>query len=60
MKLSDDEMEIINKAEEITGYELSITDETYYLNEEEAMLLIRYLVEACEEQKNDRELSRNN
>ena len=60
MKLTDEEMEIINKAEEITGYELSITSETHYLNEEEAMLLIRYLVEAYGEQKNDRELSRNN
>lgn len=50
MKLSDEEMEIINKAEEITGYELSVTDETHYLNEEEAMHLIEYLVELFEEE----------
>ena len=54
MKLCDEEMEIINKAEEITGYNLDITDETHYLNDEEAMLMIRFLVDAFEELENNK------
>ena len=60
MRLSESEIEIIDKAREITGYEMDVTIETNYLNEEEAMSMIKWLVEAYEELKNDRELSRNN
>lgn len=53
MKLNDEQMAIIEKADEITGCYSSTTEETHWLNEEEAYYLIEYLVEECEALKNE-------
>lgn len=53
MKLNDEQLEIIQKADAITNYWASTTEETYWLNEEEAYHLIEYLVEECEALKNE-------
>lgn len=53
MKLDDEQIEIIEKAGAITNYWASTTEETHWLNEEEAYYLIQYLVEECEALKND-------
>lgn len=53
MKLDEEQMEIINKAEEYSGYEVPTTEETHWLNEEEAYYLIQYLVETIEEMEKE-------
>lgn len=53
MKLTEEEMDIIAKADELTGFYSSTTEETHWLNEEEAMLLIRFLVEIIEEERKE-------
>lgn len=45
MKLSDEQMEIIEKADKITGCYSSTIEETHWLNEEEAYSLIESFVE---------------
>ena len=53
MKLNDEQLEIIQKAGAITNYWASTTEETHWLNEEEAYHLIEYLVEAFEKRENN-------
>lgn len=45
MKLNDEQMEIIEKADKITGCYSSTIEETHWLNEEEAYRLIESFVE---------------
>ena len=53
MKLNEEQMAIIDKAEIYSGYEASTTQETHWLNEEEAYYLIQYLVETIEDMRDD-------
>lgn len=53
MKLSDEQLEIIQKADELTGCYSSTIEETHWLNEEEAYSLIECLVEQCEALKEE-------
>ena len=53
MKLDDEQMAIIEKADELTGFYSSTTEETHWLNDEEAYHLIEYLVEQCEALKKE-------
>lgn len=53
MKLDDEQLEIIEKADELTGCYSSTIEETHWLNEEEAYSLIEYLVEQCEALKEE-------
>lgn len=53
MKLDEEQMEIIKKAEQYSGYETAVIDETHWLNEEEAFSLIKYLVETIEDMRDD-------
>lgn len=53
MKLDDEQMAIIEKADEITGCYSSTIEETHWLNEEEAFSLIENLLEQCEALKEE-------
>lgn len=55
MKLDDEQMCVIARADELTGCYSSTTEETHWLNEEEAYSLIEYLVEECEALKREKD-----
>ena len=53
MKLDEEQMEIIEKANLITGCYSSVTEETHWLNDEEAYYLIENLVEIIDSPLNN-------
>ena len=53
MKLDDEKIEVIQKASAITNYWASTTEETGWLNEEEAFYLIEDLVRLYESLNNE-------
>lgn len=53
MKLDEEKMDIIAKADELTGFYSSTTEETHWLNEEEAYSLIESFVEILDTPLND-------
>ena len=55
MKLDDEQMCVIARADELTGCYSSTTEETHWLNEEEAYSLIENLVEECETLKREKD-----
>ena len=53
MKLNEEKMDIIAKADKLTGCYSSTTEETHFLNEEEAYSLIESFVEILDTPLND-------
>lgn len=53
MKLNEEKMDIIEKANLITGCYSSVTEETHWLNDEEAYYLIENLVEMIDSPLNN-------